>query len=170
MTINKLEQRLEQRLAPEVGKLENLIHHPVYRTPWYLAEVIQDRLYRGAWPSREHLLGLKAMGVAECVNFCSERQQDEMIRSAGMVPYNIPVMDNTAPSLADMDRALEIFDSVTGIIFGHCEQGVGRTGCFMAGIRVRRCGWRPEAALKEAEHFGLSLDVQRTFILELRKG
>lgn len=158
---------IENTLAKAVGEAENLIHHPVYPTPWYMAEVIKGKFYRGAWPSEGHLIELRKNGIRSVMNFCSERRQDNMVRSLGMVPHNLGFMDNTAPSDEIMGRALDVFDAGVGATFGHCEQGIGRTGCIVAGIRVKRCGWTPMDAFREAESYGLSLQCQREFILGL---
>ena len=159
---------LKNKLAPSVGQVEQLIHHPIYPTPWYFAEVIKGKCYRGSWPDAEHLRWLVNAGVTASMNFCAERRQDELIRSVGIRPYNIPVIDNTAPTDAQMDEALEIFDAINGALFAHCEQGRGRTGCITAGIRVKRCSWTPQAALQEAMYYGLQLESQKAFILELK--
>lgn len=168
---------LKNDIAPAVGEVENLVHHPIYRTPWYVSVVVDGKLWRGSWPDAVPLKMLKSGGVVASLNFCSERQQDDLIRSFGIVPYNIPVEDNTAPTDADLEKAVDIFDWVTvpanpmmpgGILFAHCEQGIGRTGCFIAGIRVKRCGWTPQQALDEAMHYGLSLESQKAFIMGLK--
>lgn len=160
---------IENVLAADIGKAEKLVGHPLYPIHWYLAEVDEGKLYRGSWPDCKHLLGLKAMGVSASINLCAERSQDEAIHKAGITPFNIPIVDNTAPSEADVARLLEIVkDAASSPVFIHCEQGRGRTGCMVAVYRVLVNKWSPADALKEAEQFGLSLDSQKGFILGLR--
>lgn len=159
---------IENAMAADIGKAEKLIGRPLYPIHWYLAEVDEGRLWRGSWPDYKHLLGLKAMGVGISINLCAERSQDDAIRQVGITPFNIPIMDNTVPSEADVARLMGIVKEAGSPIFIHCEQGRGRTGCMAAAYRVLVDKWQPEDALKEAEQFGLSLDSQKEFILGLR--
>jgi protein-tyrosine phosphatase len=162
--------KIGSELAAGLGEAEKLVGRPLYPIHWYLAEVDEGKLYRGSWPDAKHLCGLKAMGVMESINLCAERSQDEVIHSAGLLPFDIPIVDNTAPTERDVAVMLLIVKLSGGPVFIHCEQGQGRTGCMVAAYRVLVNGWKTEDALAEARHFGLRLESQEAFILGLGKG
>ena len=74
----------KNKLAPSVGQVEQLIHHPIYPTPWYFAEVINGKYYRGAWPDRDHLKLLVDAGVTASMNFCADVSSSETSMNSGM--------------------------------------------------------------------------------------
>ncbi|HEV7674399.1 MAG TPA: dual specificity protein phosphatase family protein [Candidatus Angelobacter sp.] len=159
--------KAESAIAAEFGRLEKLAGRPLYPIHWYIAEVDPGKLYRGSWPDAKHLSGLRAMGITTAVNLCAERSQDAVVRAVGSVAFNIPIIDNTAPSNKDVMELQSIMQAAREPVFIHCEQGQGRTGCMVAAYRVLVNGWTPENALMEAEHFGLALQSQKDFILGL---
>lgn len=159
---------IENTLGKLVGETENLIHHPVYPTPWYLAEVDPGKLYRGSWPEGKHLEAVQKAGIRTSINLCAERQQDAAIAALGVVPYNISITDNTAPAQDDLNHLIFALTHYQPPFFIHCEQGRGRTGCMVAAYRVLVNGWSPVDALLEAKRYGLSLPVQEAFILGLK--
>jgi protein-tyrosine phosphatase len=165
--IAKVAAEVESEAAVAFGEAEKLAGRPLYPIHWYIAEVDPGKLWRGAWPNAKDLDALKARGVVESINLCAERSQDAVIKSAGLFPFNIPIVDNTAPSEDDVREMLAIVKPSGGPVFIHCEQGQGRTGCMVAAYRVLVNGWKPEDALAEAEHFGLKLESQKAFILGL---
>lgn len=150
------------------GKAELVVHHPLEPIKPYMAEVCAGVLWRGSWPSEAMLAELKAKGVGVVINLCAERQQDDEVEAAGMYPVNIGIEDDTVPTLADIERFLG-WISIWGMVYVHCEAGEGRTGCAVAIFRVLVQKWTPEAALAEAESFGLALPAQKRFILGLRR-
>lgn len=154
-------------LAKDVGKVENVIRHPLYPIKAY-QDLVDGNLSRGSWPTRKELKVLKQAGFKVIINLCSERDQDADVRAAGMVPHNIPFPDNTYPWRDQVADFIEIVKSY-GPAFVHCEQGRGRTGCMVAAYRVLVNGWTPNAALKEAQRFGLELTEQKKFILGLEE-
>ena len=124
-------------------------------------------LWRGSWPSMATIKGLSDnQHVQSIVNLCAERNQDNLVHSFGMMAFNIGVLDETAPSLYKLKQFLQLFHDNSMV---HCEAGVGRTGCMVAGYRVLKQGWTPQQALEEAQQFGNLTKEQRQFILNLKK-
>lgn len=168
--------KFENEVGEEFGELEKVIGHPLYFITAYRAEV-SPVLTRGSWPTASVLKGLAAEGFMTVVNLCAERTQDEDVAAAGLLPKNIPIIDNTPPT---DEQVKEFFDCYPAIlatskavdkrmrIYLHCEQGKGRTGCMVAAYRVKLQGWTPAAALAEAIGLGLSFPAQKDWIQDLR--
>ncbi len=161
----KVAHAVENKIGEGFGELEKLVGHPLYFVSSYRAKV-SALLTRGSWPSSEELKGLAAEGFRTIVNLCAERSQDFDVAAARMDPRNIPIIDNTPPGREQLSRFLRILDEGKPV-YVHCEQGKGRTGCMAAGYRVLKQGWKAEAALKEAEGFGLAFPAQKDWILGL---
>lgn len=162
--------KFENEVGEEFGELEKVIGHPLYFITAYRAEV-SPVLTRGSWPSASMLKGLAAEGFTTVVNLCAERTQDEDVAAAGLLPKNIPIIDNTPPT---DEQVKEFFDCYPVApdkpmrIYLHCEQGKGRTGCMVAAYRVKLQGWTPIAALTEATGLGLSFPSQKDWVGNLR--
>jgi protein-tyrosine phosphatase len=88
---------------------------------------------------------------------------------AGLSVIRIPIIDNTDPTDEQVNEFLLAVSVKTKPIFFHCEAGIGRTGLMAAAYRVRMLKWTPEAALAEAERYGLTLPDQEQFILRLKR-
>jgi protein-tyrosine phosphatase len=150
-----------------IGWTELLLRHPLWPHKDYVAVFdVERNLWRGSWPTSTTLLMLKAKGVENVVNFCAERQDDDLIRALGFNSMDLPTLDTQPPKLIDVERFITFCEQPT---FGHCEAGVGRTGCFVAGFRVLKQGRAPETALAEARTFGRLTSEQVKWILALAK-
>jgi len=149
----------------EVGDVEDILHRPVYPITPYTAVVNPGHLVRGSWPSADALSALKAMGCQKIVNLCEERSQDAEVTRAGLIPVNIPIVDNTVPNAYQVGLFLAV--AASGMTYVHCEAGKGRTGCMVAAYRVKVQGWSPKDALAEAERYGQGIPLQEEFILGL---
>lgn len=158
-------QKAEDLVGRAFGDLECLVHHPLYFISNYQARV-DEHLIRGSWPSSTELLALHRQGVTGIANLCAERQQS--VGVIGLVGCFLSIVDNTPPSLTQA-RAFLMFVDSQKLTYVHCEQGKGRTGCMVAAYRVARNGWTAEAALKEAEGFGLAFPDQKEWIASLTK-
>lgn len=156
---------VENAAGALMGEAEKVVGGPLYPISFY-AEIVDERLMRGAWPGSKELLALAGEGVQVVINLCAERRQDAEVAAAGLLPRNIALTDGEAPWAGALEVFLGAVDAARKI-FVHCELGKGRTGCMVAGYRVRRCGWTPARALDEAEHFGTILPCQRAWILAL---
>ena len=151
-------------LGEIIGKIEDILHHPLYPIKEYTFEV-SDELIRGSWPNRKMLDTLKESGCTTIINLCAERKQDELVQDCGLKSLNIPIVDNTVPTEDNIHNLLLALS--TEKCYLHCEEGKGRTGCMVAAYRVRHDAWETQEALKEAMKFGLELENQKEFILRL---
>lgn len=152
--LKKLWDKTANTAGKDFGELEYEAGRPLYPIKPYLQQVSPE-LWRGSWPNIRMLSELRNQGITTIVNFCAERFEPSAIW--------IPVVDMTAPGLEQLEQFLKI----PGPKYCHCEEGIGRTGCFVAGYRVKVQGWWPNAALEEAERFGTLLPDQKAFILSL---
>jgi len=150
-----------------VGELEILLHGPLAPHRNYTAEFDPLRnLWRGSWPDKIRLEAMKACGIQNVINFCAEREQNALVHSLGMYSINMPVVDETPPTLKDVAELLQLLHPG----YWHCGAGVGRTGCFVAAYRVLVEGWQPQQALMEAITYGHLTPSQHNFILSLDNG
>lgn len=156
-------EKLEDLAGRTFGDVECLIHHPLYFIKNYQARV-NEKLIRSSWPTEGELAGFKAQGVDTIVNFCAERDQDALVKLYGMFPVNIGVIDSTPPTIEQAKTFIDVVQK-SALTVGHCEAGWTRTGCFCAAVRIALDGWTPEAALKEAEGFGVLFPGQKDWIL-----
>ena len=151
-----------------VGKIEDVVHGPIYPIDEYEATVDLGKLYRGTWPDAKLLYTLKKQfGVMHVINLCKERFQDDLVKACGMNPLNVPIEDNYAPTDQNVTTFLYLLTCLAAPAYVHCEAGKGRTGCMAAAYRVRVQHWSKHDALQEAEKFGLTLPCQKGFILSL---
>lgn len=69
----------------------------------------------------------------------------------GFIYRHIPVIDETAPSQAQVDEFIEFVDEMLGqerAVLAHCRDGYGRTGTMLACYLVSR-GWGAKEAIAE---------------------
>lgn len=118
---------------------------------------------------------LAKAGVKTLIDLTSEHAYNaDMALKAGMQYVDIPVQDNTTPSLEQVRDFLATADpratmadgSANRVRFG-CEQGVGRTGVFSAAYRMAFQGYGVEQAIAEAKQFGMSSPSQEMFLRKL---
>lgn len=131
---------------------------------------VSDDLWRGSRLREGDYEDLARRGFRSVVNFCEENDDDrEPAMKAKLVPYRIPVIDNTVPTVDNVNAFLAIVkDKNCCPAYGHCEAGIGRTGCFVACYRIAIQGWTNERALAEAKEIGLAMPDQENFILEYK--
>lgn len=123
-------------------RAECLYHFPMtkhrYRLNW-----VTDKLAVGSAPmSHEDLDSLKAQGVTAILNLCAEFCDLHWIESdAGFETYYLPIPDEEAPDLLELEKALDWLDEV--IYLGkraliHCRHGIGRTGTVLNAFLLRK--------------------------------
>jgi protein tyrosine/serine phosphatase len=121
---------------------------------------IDDHLYRGAQPDTDGIAHLKQMGVAMIINLRESKELWSREASAALsnsILYtNIPLEGLGKPTPQDISRILSLIDSAPGPVFIHCEHGCDRTGTVVACYRIHHDGWDVNAALQEADHYGMS--------------
>lgn len=104
---------------------------------------ITDQLATGYAPmSYEELEFIRDQGISAIVNLCGEFCDLVQIEEkSGFEVYYLPVDDDCAPDLAEMEKALEWLDEAVYLkkkVLVHCRHGLGRTGTFVSAYLLRR--------------------------------
>ena len=109
-----------------------------YKLTW-----ITENLAVGYAPmSYADLDSIKAEGINGIVNLCAEFcDLHEIQEESGFEVYYLPIQDESAPDMADMEKALVWLDEAIYLgkkILVHCRFGVGRTGTFVTSYLLRK--------------------------------
>jgi protein tyrosine/serine phosphatase len=128
---------------------------PVYATP--NLDRVDGRLWRCGQPSALGLEFLRSQGVRTVIDLRDDGGwpgEREACERLGMVYTNIQMSGVSAPSKAQVWRVLQVVKSSPGAVI-HCAHGCDRTGIVIACYRIDS-GWSADAAMKEAQRYGLS--------------
>ena len=125
---------------------------------------VSDTLTRGSRIDTEQgYANLKAQGFEGIVDLTLEDAQ--LAPKAGLNTLNVKILDNSAPTEAQMKQFLDFATNPTNQpTYVHCEAGKGRTGVATAAYRMAVQGWPPDQAIAEAKKFGLALPSQIEFL------
>lgn len=109
-----------------------------YKLTW-----ITDHLAVGHAPmSYDDLDSIKEQGISGIVNLCGEFSDlHEIEEGAGFEVFYLPIPDETAPKMEQMEKGLEWLDEAVYLgkkVLVHCKLGVGRTGTFVTAYMLRR--------------------------------
>jgi len=104
---------------------------------------ITDNIAVGHAPmSYDELDSIRCQGIDAIVNLCGEYcDLHEIESSAGFEVFFLPVVDETAPQLEEMEAALAWLDEAVYLgkkVLVHCRHGIGRTGTFVTAYLLRR--------------------------------
>jgi protein tyrosine/serine phosphatase len=121
---------------------------------------VDEHLYRGAQPDAAGIRNLKALGIKLIVNLRMPGD-DWPVEAAealanGILYTNIPMSGVGRPKDEQVRQALAILETLSMPTFVHCQHGCDRTGTVVACYRIQHDHWSGEAALKEAERYGIS--------------
>jgi protein-tyrosine phosphatase len=85
---------------------------------------------------------IKQQGIHAIVNLCGEFcDLHEIEEKSGFEVYYLPIPDECAPDLEDIEKALAWLDEATYSgkkILVHCRHGIGRTGTFVTSYLLRK--------------------------------
>ncbi len=109
----------------------------------YQLNWITDNLAVGHAPmSYDDFNSIKAQGVTGIVNLCAEFcDLHELEENSGFEVFYLPIEDETAPDMAEMEKGLQWLDEAIYLgkkVLVHCRHGIGRTGTFVTGYLLRR--------------------------------
>lgn len=110
----------------------------VYQPTW-----VTEQLAIGAAPmSHAQLDALRQMGIGAILNLCGEFcDLHEIECAAGFEVYHIPLADEEAPQLMELEKALAWLDEAIYLgkkVLIHCRHGIGRTGTVLNAYLLRR--------------------------------
>ncbi|MGB5984730.1 MAG: dual specificity protein phosphatase family protein [Desulfobacterales bacterium] len=109
-----------------------------YQLTW-----ITDNLAVGHAPmSYDDLDAIRAEGIDAIVNLCGEFcDLHELEAGRGFEVYYLPIADECAPDMAEMEKGLAWLDEAVYLgkkVLIHCRFGIGRTGTFLTSYLIRR--------------------------------
>lgn len=111
---------------------------PAYAPTW-----VTDQLAVGAAPmSHAQLDCLREAGIGAILNLCGEFCDLHDIEcAAGFEVYHLPLADEEAPDLSELEKALAWLDEAIYLgkkVLIHCRHGIGRTGTVLNAYLLRR--------------------------------
>ena len=122
----------------------------------YRLEWVTDNLAVGYAPmSYADLDEIKKKGIDAIINLCAEYcDLHEIEGKTGFEVYYLPILDEHAPDMKEMEKALDWLDEAIHVgkkILVHCRFGIGRTGTFVTAYLVRK-GYSLKVAQKKLKH------------------
>jgi protein-tyrosine phosphatase len=123
---------------------------------------VSDGLYLGRLPRKSEAATLRAAGITAVLDLTAEFPR--ACATAGLTYLNLPVLDLTAPTVAQLQRAAAYINAERergGQVLVHCALGLSRSACAVAAAEVARgstadaaveqlCRAQPRVVLREA--------------------
>ncbi|WP_432736714.1 protein-tyrosine phosphatase family protein [Maridesulfovibrio sp. FT414] len=109
----------------------------------YLITWVTDQLAVGCAPmSYDQLDSIREQGIDAIINLCGEFcDLHEIERGAGFEVHYLPLADEEAPGLIELENALAWMDEAIYLgkkVLIHCRHGIGRTGTVLNAYLLRR--------------------------------
>src|SRR5262249_34375516 len=117
---------------------------------------INERYYRGAQPQGSDYKDLAALGIKTVIDLQADgpREEAQLVKSAGMNFYRIPMTTHVPPTQEQIAQFLQIVnDPAQGPVYVHCKGGRHRTGVMTAIYRMEKDGWTGAQAFKEMKQY-----------------
>jgi protein-tyrosine phosphatase len=124
----------------------------------YQLKWVSENVAAGHAPmSYDQLDRIKHEGVGAIVNLCGEYcDLHEIELKSGFSVFYLPIDDECAPDVAEMEKALDWVDEAirnNQKVLVHCRFGIGRTGTFLMAYLMRQ-GLTMKAAEKVLKKTG----------------
>jgi protein tyrosine/serine phosphatase len=115
---------------------------------------VTTNLYRGAQPTAEGMVQLKAMGIKTIINLRAFHLDKDEVAGTGLKSIRFEM----EPWHAEEEDVIGFLKTVTDTnnlpVFVHCQRGADRTGTMCAMYRIVVCGWTKQQAIEEMKRGG----------------
>ncbi len=119
---------------------------------------VTTNLYRGAQPTAEGMMQLKAMGIRTVINLRDHHSDKDLVAGTGLKSERFH-MEAWHSDEEDVVRFLKIVSDTNNLpAFVHCQRGADRTGLMCAMYRVVICGWTKADAIREMRDGGFGFN------------
>ena len=122
---------------------------------------INPTFFRGAQPEGRDYADLASAGIKTVIDLQAdgERNEEQLVRAAGMEFHRIPMTTRVAPTKDQIDVFLKIVnDPAAQPVYVHCKGGRHRTGVMTAVYRMTQDGWPADRAFSEMKDFDFGWD------------
>ena len=146
--------------------------------PRRFAEVVPASIYRGGFPSADHIYNLAnekrirtVVSLTDLKEAPKYAEEVEAARSAGLRLLRYPLHGDGRGEFDDLDKAADaIGDKANWPVFFHCDAGKQRSNAVLAAYRLRKCGWTIDKALDELESkYDLDREKEKVLVDYLRE-